>query len=148
VASAIPVGVGIVNLSVCRLSRPRGVGIGVSAVCAHHDETHDSRQSQEQTYARLVDARGIRLSESNLGSQHRDARWGRTAYTKDVLLLVSVELFPFRGKSEISDRELLELATGEGTRVLFVRCSFTTDATFGSVAALWLWLVMGDFQRR
>jgi hypothetical protein len=125
-ARAIPVGVGIVNPSVCRLARRRGAGIGVSAVCAHHDETHGSRQSKEQTCARLVDARGIRLRELNLGTQHRDARWDRTAYTKDVLILVSIELFPFREKPEIPNRELLELAMGEGTKVPFVRCSLTT----------------------
>jgi hypothetical protein len=117
--SAIPVGVGIVNPNVCRLGRRRGVGVGVGAVCARHDETHGSRQSVEQTHARLVDARGIRLSEAELwsgtlgsitahasftsathrlnvvipmGTKHRGAMWGRTRCTKNVLLLVSVEL--------------------------------------------------------
>jgi hypothetical protein len=62
-----------------------------------------------------------------MGPQHRDARWGRTANTKDILLLVSVELFLFREKPEIPDRELIELSTGEGTKVWFVRRSFTMD---------------------
>jgi hypothetical protein len=43
-------------------------------------------------------------------------------YATDVLLLVSVELFPFRGEPEIPNGGLLELATGEGTK-----CSCTTD---------------------
>jgi hypothetical protein len=33
-----------------------------------------------------------------------------TKYAKDALLLVSIELFPFRGKPEIPNRELLEFA--------------------------------------
>jgi hypothetical protein len=60
-----------------------------------------------------------------MGTQHRDARWGRARYAKDVLLLVSVELFPFR---DITDRELLERATGEGAKGMFVWCSCNTDA--------------------
>jgi hypothetical protein len=50
-----------------------------------------------------------------LGTQRRGARWDRTRYTKNVLLLVNVELFPLRGEQEIPNRELIELATGEGT---------------------------------
>jgi hypothetical protein len=152
-ARAIPAGVGVVNAKVSRLGRRRGVGVGVSSVCAHHDETHSSRQSKEQTYARLVDARGIRLSEAKLwsgtlgsiaahasfvspirpydiismGMQHRGARWIRTRYANDVLLLMRIEMLPFRGKPEIPNRELLELGTGEGNKDLFVGCSFTTD---------------------
>jgi hypothetical protein len=55
---------------------------------------------------------------------------GRTLvlYTKDVLLLVSVKLFPFRAEPESPNRELLKLAAGEGTMGLFFGCSFTTDA--------------------
>jgi hypothetical protein len=41
----------------------------------------------------------------------------RTAYTKYVLLLVSIELIPFREKPEIPNSELIELAMGEGTKV-------------------------------
>jgi hypothetical protein len=41
--------------------------------------------------------------------------------------LVSVELFPSRGELEIPNGELLELATGEGIKGLFVGCSFTTN---------------------
>jgi hypothetical protein len=117
----------IVNPSVCGLTRRRGVVIGVIVVCAHHDETHDSKQRKEQTYAWLVDTRGICLSEAKQGRQHRDTRWGRTTYTKDVMLLVGVELFPFRGKLEILNMDLIGLATGEGTKVRFVMCSFTSD---------------------
>jgi hypothetical protein len=36
------------------------------------------------------------------------------------MLLMSVELFPFRGELEIPDRELLELATSEGAKGLFI----------------------------
>jgi hypothetical protein len=39
--------VGIVNRNVCPLGRRRGFVIGVSAVCAHHDETYGSRRSKE-----------------------------------------------------------------------------------------------------
>jgi hypothetical protein len=46
---------------------------------------------------------------------------------QDVLLLVSVELFPFRGEPEISNREPLELTKGKGTKSMLVGCSFTTD---------------------
>jgi hypothetical protein len=66
------------------------------------------------------------LSEADLGTQHRGARWGSTRYAKDALLLVSVKLFPFGGDAEIQNKELLELATGEATKDLFVG-SFTTD---------------------
>jgi hypothetical protein len=45
---------------------------------------------------------------------------------QSVLFVASVELFPFRDEPEIRNGELLELATGEGTKVLFVGCSFTT----------------------
>jgi hypothetical protein len=53
---------------------------------------------------------------------------GRTRCTQDFLLMVSVELFPFRGDLESPNRELLKLAAGEGTMGLFFGCSFTTDA--------------------
>jgi hypothetical protein len=43
------------------------------------------------------------------------------------LLLVSVKLFPFRSEPEIPNRELLERATGEGSKGLFVRSSYTTN---------------------
>jgi hypothetical protein len=86
-ARAILVGVGIVYPNVYRMGRRRGVGIGVSAVCAHYDENH----------ARLIDVRGMRMSEAELGTQFRCARRGGTRYAKDILLLVSVELFLFRG---------------------------------------------------
>jgi ribosomal protein S17E len=124
---AILVDVGIVNSNVYQMGKRRGVGIGVSAVCAHHDETHGSRRSKEQTHARLIDARGMRMSKAKLGTQYCCARRGGTRYAKDVLLLVSVELFLFRGEPEIPNRELLQLATGERTKELFVGCSFTTD---------------------
>jgi hypothetical protein len=39
--------------------------------------------------------------------------------------MVSVELFSFRGEPDIPNGELLELATGEITKGLFVGCSFT-----------------------
>jgi hypothetical protein len=72
------------------------------------------------------------LSEVELGTQHRGARWGRTTYAKDNLLLVSVRLFPFRGEADIPNRELLnrellQRTTDEATNDLFVGCSFTTD---------------------
>jgi hypothetical protein len=57
----------------------------------------------------------------------RCASWGRTRNVKDALLLVSDELHPLQGEPEIQNRELLELATHEGTHCLFVWCSFTTD---------------------
>jgi hypothetical protein len=79
------------------MGRRRGVGIGVSAVCAHYDENHGSRRSKEQMHARLIDVRGMRMSEAELGTQFRCARRGGTRYAKDILLLVSVELFLFRG---------------------------------------------------
>jgi hypothetical protein len=89
-------------------------------------------------HAWLVDARGIRLGEAKLWSgalgsiiahasfasptplndvipmetQQRGARWGWARHAKDSLLLVSVELFSFRDEPEISNRKLLELATG------------------------------------
>jgi hypothetical protein len=31
------------------------------------------------------------LSVAKLGTQHRDARWSRTRYAKDVMLLMSVD---------------------------------------------------------
>jgi hypothetical protein len=62
-----------------------------------------------------------------MGPQHRGTRWGQGNVRKDFLLLVSIELFPFRGEPEIPNSELLELATNEGTKVLFVGCSCTTD---------------------
>jgi hypothetical protein len=64
----------------------------------------------------LVDARGIRLSEVVLGTQHRGAKWGRTRYPKHVLLLVSAWFSPFRGKSDIQNRELLEIVTAVATK--------------------------------
>lgn len=42
-------------------------------------------------------------------------------------VLVSVELFPFRGEPEVPNRELLELATNEGIKGLFIECSFAPD---------------------
>ena len=60
-----------------------------------------------------------RLDPSKLlETQHRGARWGRTRYANNVLLIVIIELFPFRGEPEIPNRELLELATGEGAEGL------------------------------
>jgi hypothetical protein len=114
---------------------------------------HGSRQSREQTHAWLIDARRIRLGEAKLwggalgsitvhasitsptrlndivpmGTQHRGTRWGRARCAKDFLLLMRVELKPFRGEPDIPNRKRLELATGEGTKGLFLRCSFTTD---------------------
>ncbi len=68
IARAIPVDLGIVNLNEYRWGRRRGVGICVSAVYAHHAETHGSRRSKEQKHTRLLGARGIRLSEAKLSS--------------------------------------------------------------------------------
>jgi hypothetical protein len=45
-ARAISIGIGVVYPDVCRLGRRRGVGIGVSVVCTHHDETYGSRHSK------------------------------------------------------------------------------------------------------
>jgi hypothetical protein len=76
-------------------------------------------------HARLVDARGICLSEAKL---KHGARWDRTKYAKDVLLLMSVELFPFLAEPKIPNSKRLELATSEETKGLFFGCSPTTDA--------------------
>jgi hypothetical protein len=66
-ARAILVGIGIVDPNVCWLGGRRSVGVGASSVCAHHhDETHGSTQSKEQTHSRLVDARGVRFREAKL----------------------------------------------------------------------------------
>jgi hypothetical protein len=48
-------------------------------------------------------------------------------YTKDILPPSNVELFPFRDEADILNRELLELAAGEGSKGLFVGCTCTTD---------------------
>jgi hypothetical protein len=92
-ARAIIVGVGIVNPSACGLAKQQGVGMGASAVCVHHDETDGSKQSKEQMYVCLIDARGIRLTEAEARKVQRGAKWGRI---KCVLLLVSVDLSLFR----------------------------------------------------
>jgi hypothetical protein len=52
---------------------------------------------------------------------------GRTWYTNDVMLLVSVKLFPFGGESESPDGELLKVATGEGTMGMLFGFNYTTD---------------------
>jgi hypothetical protein len=75
------------------------------------------------------------LSDAKLGMQHHDTRWGGVTYTKNVLLLVSVELIPFPEKPESPIGKLLELATGDGPKALVVRCSFTTDVIDSSVRA-------------
>jgi hypothetical protein len=62
-----------------------------------------------------------------MGTQHRGARWDRARYTEDVLLLLSIELFPLRGEPEILNKELLELAAGERTKRLFDGCSCSRD---------------------
>jgi hypothetical protein len=72
-ARVIPVRIGVVNPYVCRLGRRRVVGIGVSAVCTHHDEIHGSRQGKEKVHAWLVDARGIRGAARLDRSQHMRA---------------------------------------------------------------------------
>jgi hypothetical protein len=61
-ARAIPVGVSIVNLNVCRLARRRGVGVsvGFSGGCAQ------VALGKERMHSRLVYVRGLRLSEADL----------------------------------------------------------------------------------
>jgi hypothetical protein len=148
IARAIPFGVGIVNLNVCRLGRRRGVSTGVSVVCAHHNEnTSADKAKNKRMHGWSMHEANVGRSEAlerctwihhstcellpsptrpndviPMGTQHLGAR-----HAKDVLLLVSVEVFPFRGEPEIPNRELLELTTGEGTKGLFVGCSCTTD---------------------
>jgi hypothetical protein len=143
----IPVDVSIFNPKVCRLVRRRSVGIGDSAVCAttkltaidesKNKRMHDcSMHTFQQSEAKLwsgAHAKSASLSRLNtvipMRTQHCGARWGRTRSAKDVWLQWSIELFPFRGKPASSNRELLVLATGAGTKGQFARCSFTTDVT-------------------
>jgi hypothetical protein len=69
------------------------------------------------------DARGKSLRDAKLATQLRDTRCGGVTCTKNNLLLVSIELFPFREKPESPIGELLELATSDGLKALVVRCS-------------------------
>jgi hypothetical protein len=148
---AIPVHISVVTSNVCRWGRRRGVGIGVSAIYLYPSRRRPWQKSKQIAW--LVDARGIRLGEAKLwsgalgsitahatftsptrlndvipmGTQHRGAMWDRERYAEDFLLLMSVDVFPFRGDPDIPNRELLELATGEGTKGLFIGCSCTAD---------------------
>jgi hypothetical protein len=84
-----------------------------------HDESDTSRRRHSQSERVSVgQARGRwhrRKCSPKLGAQHHYARWGRATYTKyvlllvNVLLLVSVELFPFRGRPEIPIGSCLSL---------------------------------------
>jgi hypothetical protein len=72
-ARAIPVDLGIVNPNGCWLGSRQGVGIGISAVSAHHDYTHGSRQCKEQTYVWLVDVWGILGAQRSSGGARLDS---------------------------------------------------------------------------
>jgi hypothetical protein len=90
-------------------------------LCRLRLSPHVSKQSKGNT-----DARG---SEAvNATPWRQVVQRGKTGYTNDVLLLVSVKLFPFGGESESPNSELLKLATGEGSMGFFIGFSFTTDA--------------------
>jgi hypothetical protein len=139
---------------------PRSTGFGVpvqgleklvaptSGQLPFHDESDTSRrrhrQSERVSVGQARGRRHRRKCSPKLGTQHRNARWGRATYTEyilllvNVLLLVSVELFPFRGRPEIPNRELLELATGEGTKTvphLYRYRSFATWRTSSSLSS-------------
>jgi hypothetical protein len=67
------------------------------------------------------------ITVSPMGTQHCGSRWGRTKYAEDASLQVRVNLLPFRGEPETPSRELLEFATVEEAKGVFVGCSFITD---------------------
>jgi hypothetical protein len=116
-AKVIPVGVGIANPKVCRQGRRRGVCTGEGAVCARHNETHGSRQSKEQTHARLVDAPAYACAnEAGNATPWRQvgAATPRLSYSGER------RARSMSRRAKIPNRELLELATGEGTKGLFV----------------------------